>query len=398
MSRIYTQAVDQKIETQSKKNKFQFLAVGLAIFSMFFGASNIIFPLQLGAYAKKYNIFAVLGMSFTSLIFPALGLIAMILFDGNYKKFFYRIGRIPGFLIICLIMALIGPFAAIPRCLTLSFGTLKPYLGSTPLILFSVISCVIMFFCTIKKRSLIDILGKILTPLLLFCLVVVILKGFFGSHTLAVATETKGQMFFYGLSTGYLMMDLLAAFFFANIVLTSLNSNEEDKGSDRPVQTMFKASLVSMLLLGGIYFGFSFVAAFNSSTFAHLSPDALLGAVGPEILGQYAGIVMSLAVALACFTTAITLLSVFAQFLYADLFKEKVAYSYCITLTLITTFIFSNLGFSGICKMIQPVLEICYPGLIVLSILNIVYKLYNFKPVKVPVFMVFGVSTILYFL
>lgn len=374
-----------------ERKRFHILSIGFAIFSMFFGAGNSIFPLILGTYAKDRNFYAILGLFITGIIVPVMGLIAMVLFRGDYKQFFYRIGKIPGFFVILLIMALIGPFAGIPRCVTLSFSTLKPHLGNLTLFFYSLGVGLLLFFTTIKRRSLLDLLGKVLTPLLLFCLTVVILKGFFFStHDVPVTGFRRSTVFLDGLTMGYQMMDLLASFFFATVVLSCLKLKETDDSFEkRSTKIMLKSSLVSIVLLSLIYVGFSYVASFHSETFAGLPEDALLGAVGREILGMHAGFIMSLAVALACLTTAIALVSVFSQFIHEELFKNKIPYGYSIASTCLVSFVFANLGFSGICNMIGPLLEICYPALIVLSLLNIANKLFNFKPVKFPVYATF---------
>ena len=57
---------------------------------------------------------------------------SMTLFDGNYQKFFERIGKVPGFLVMLCILGLIGPFGAIPRCIALSYSTLELYFPECP--------------------------------------------------------------------------------------------------------------------------------------------------------------------------------------------------------------------------------------------------------------------------
>lgn len=372
------------------KRKTSFIPLGFAIFAMFFGAGNSIFPLLIGTQAANKNIFAISGLSISGILIPMLGLVGMILYNGDYKAFFYRLGKAPGFFLISLIMIVIGPFAGIPRCITLSFATLKPHLGSTPLILFSSCTCAVVFFKTFKKSRLIDILGKILTPILLTFLTIIIVKGLFGTKEMAMVSESSTHIFLQGLTTGYQMMDLLASFFFATTVMTCLKKNEDalpNKGSSSPV--LFKSVVLAAALLGVIYVGFSFVGASHSASFQHLSKDTLLAAVGLKVLGSQIGIVMGIAFALACLTTVITLVSVFSDFIHEEFFNKKIPYVVCIVLTLVVAFFFSNLGFDGICKMVNPIVNICYPALILLTFLNILYKLYDFKPVKIPVLLVF---------
>ena len=152
------------------------LSTGLAMFSMFFGAGNVVFPLALGQIAQDSNFFAILGLLISAVCVPFLGLISMTLFDGNYQNFFERIGKVPGFLVMLCILGLIGPFGAIPRCIALSYSTLELYFPGMSLPLFSIASCLIIFAFTAKKNS-IGILGYVLTPLLLFSLLFIIVKG-----------------------------------------------------------------------------------------------------------------------------------------------------------------------------------------------------------------------------
>src|SRR5947209_4364111 len=128
------------MENVSKKSNTW--ATGLAMFSMFFGAGNVVFPLALGQFAKDQNIYAILGLLITAVGVPFLGLLAMTLFNGNYTHFFERIGKVPGFLVALGIMGLIGPFGAIPRCIALSYSTIRMYMPDTSLVLFSLVSCI----------------------------------------------------------------------------------------------------------------------------------------------------------------------------------------------------------------------------------------------------------------
>lgn len=377
------------------------LATGLAMFSMFFGAGNVVFPLALGQYAQDQNIFAILGLLLTAVGVPFLGLVAMTLFDGNYRLFFGRLGKTPGFLIALVIMGLIGPFGALPRCIALAFSTIKLYLPDVSLIPFSLVSCALIYFFTVRKNNIIDVLGYILTPFLLFSLCFIIVKGFWEATTLPVTSHQPTEIFLKGLQEGYQTMDLLGAFFFCSVVLACLKRGTEPSEHEHVnykkmiIQTL-KASCIGASLLALIYVGFSYVAAFNSETLADISKDLILATLSHQILGPYAGIIASIAVALACLTTAIALAAVFAEYLHLDVSQEKFSYHTSLIITLVISFVISTLDFTGIIAFLAPILEVCYPGLIVLSLVNIAYKLFHFKPIRVPVFGAFALSFLHY--
>ncbi|MDP1880595.1 MAG: branched-chain amino acid transport system II carrier protein, partial [Parachlamydiaceae bacterium] len=102
------------------------------------------------------------------------------------------------------------------------------------------------------------------------------------------------------------------------------------------------------------------------------------------------------AIALACLTTAIALISAFTVFFQKEILRYKLSYQTTLILSLILTFFISMLDFNGISSFLWPILQICYPGLIVLTFLNIANRLVDFKPLKGPVAFTFGCSLIAY--
>lgn len=370
------------------------------MFSMFFGAGNVVFPLALGQYAKDQNFFAILGLLITAIGVPFTGLIAMTLFDGNYKHFFERVGKVPGFILALVIMGLIGPFGALPRTIALSFSTLHLYLPELSLPIFSLIACIIIFFFTARKNSILEVLGYVLTPVLLGSLLFIIIKGLIVAPDSATSnSETPFEIFFTGLKDGYQTMDLLGAFFFSSVVLECLKSEQtapNQKNYKRIISMTLKASLIGGLLLSVIYVGFSYVAAFHSASLVGVGQDQLIGIIAKKILGHYAGIAACVAVVLACLTTAIALAAVFAEFLHHDVTQEKIGYIPSLVITLVISYFISTLNFMGIAKFLLPILQVSYPALIVLSIVNIAFKLHHFKPVKLPVAITFVITVMAY--
>ncbi len=373
--------------------KSTILTTGLAMFSMFFGAGNVVFPLALGQYSQGNTLFAVLGLLITAVGIPFMGLIAMTLFDGNYKHFFERIGKTPGFIVAVFIMGLIGPLGALPRCIALSYSTLQLYFPDMSASLFSIGACLLIFLFTFKKNSILDVLGNILTPVLLLSLGFIIVKGLIVSPPMPVGDTNQIDIFFKGLNDGYQTMDLFGAFFFSSVVLSCLKTENSEQQNDKQIIKMaLKASLIGASLLSLVYIGFSFVAAFHSENLIGIEQDKLIGTIAIQVLGPLAGVAACIAVALACLTTAIALAAVFAEFIHKDISQKKIGYIPALIGTLIVTYFISTLNFMGIAKMLVPILQICYPALILLSVLNIAYKLYHFKPVKTPVLVVFAIS------
>lgn len=262
---------------------------------------------------------------------------------------------------------------------------------------FSIIACFIIFLFTFKQNRILDVLGYFLTPFLLICLLWIIVKGLFFSPGEMTPPAEGTPMFFFsnGLLKGYNTMDLLATYFFSHIVLLCLkNEVDPDIANDKKkfIGMSLKASLIAVFMLGTIYAGFSYVAAYHREALMGTEPDRLLSILAMNILGPSAGIAACGAVALACLTTAIALVSVFAEFLQKDVFMDRVGYIPCLLITLVSTFFISTLEFKGIAAFLEPILQIWYPALIVLSLCNLLHKLTGFKPVKGPVYATFALS------
>lgn len=384
-----------------KTGKTHTLTTGLAMFSMLFGAGNIVFPLALGQYAQDKNFFAILGLLITAVGVPFMGLIAMTLFEGDYRRFFDRIGKVPGFLIAVIILGLIGPFGAMPRCIALSYSTIKMYLPNVPLYVFSAVACSIIFLFAFRRTRILDLIGYVLTPVKLGSLVLLMILGILASPVSPAAAHNEMAIFLKGLQDGYQTMDLLGAFFFCSIVLVCLKKDIDTADAHnykRILSLTMKASCIGALLLASIYIGFSYVAASYSGNLNNVQPDEMIAAIAVMVVGPYAGLVVCLTVSMACLTTAIALGTVFAEFLRKDVCHGKINYATSLVLTLIVSFLVSTLNFNGIANMLSPILQLCYPALIALSIVNILYKLFQFEPVKVPVLVVFGASVVAYFL
>jgi branched-chain amino acid:cation transporter, LIVCS family len=373
------------------------LAIGLAMFSMFFGAGNVIFPLAVGQYAGTENFYAMCGLILTAAVMPIAGVIAMILFDGNYTQFFGRLGKIPGFLLALIIISLLGPLGSTPRCIALSYTTLKTSFPGLSPVIFSAAACLIIFLFTIRKNYILKLLGWVLTPLLLASLLAITVVGLATEPQMDNLNRIQGSAFVHGLIEGYNTMDLLAAFFFSSTILNILRVHLKQSSLQNVyASTALKASLIGACLLAAVYIGFSYLAALHGANLA-AAKDELLAAITMRIAGPYAGTLVCITIALACLTTAIALISAFTDFVQKELFKEKISYLAALTGALLLTFFVSTFEFTGISAFLGPVLQICYPGLIVLTCLNIMHHLNNFKPIKVPVFFAFGVSTFYYF-
>lgn len=370
------------------------LSTGLAVFSMFFGAGNLIYPINVGIMGGDKNIWAIAGFLVTATLLPVIGLCSMSLFNGDYMKFFGRIGKIPGFSLIFLCMLMIGPLIAMPRIVSISHTMLIPFLPEaiTPL-LFGIIFLFFTFLATYKESNIVDILGKVVSPLLVFSLVIILIKGLLFRGEALTTDHSSLELFWHNLKYGYNTMDLLGGLYFASIVITIIRNNLKSEQSNKQI-AMFslKAGVIGAGLLALVYIGMSYLSVFHGSNLQGVNPGELFRIISERVLGQHGALVISTAVLMACYSTIIALAAILAEFLQKQIFQNNVGYIPSLIITLIATLIPAHFGLGSILAFSEPIIYIVYPVFIAITLLNAAYKLYGFKPIKLPVLVVFLIS------
>ena len=362
--------------------------IGLAIFSMLFGAGNIIYPIKCGVLAGTQNIFGITGFILTGVILPIIGLVAMILFNGNYKLFFNRLGKIPGAMAILYCMLILGPLLAMPRCITVPFEMLKPFMPQINLLTFSIIFSTITFLMTYKESKILSILGNVISPLLLGSLAIIATKGLWQAEGIIPQTVPATTIFFDQLANGFQTLDLIGALFFAYIVLRILKGNRESeqiKAKELAIISL-KGGLIAGALLMTVYVAFSYLGAY----YGHLVTVEMNGAeifsiISLAVLNRYSTIVIMMAVLLACLSTITALAAVFSEYLHYELFNKKISYINCLSITMIVTTIISNYGLNNILAYSAMPINIGYPIIIAIVLCNVAYSLFGFTFIKIPV-------------
>ena len=216
-----------------------------------------------------------------------------------------------------------------------------------PLLIFSIVFFAIVLVLTIRPSKVIDIVGKILTPLLLITLIVLILTGIFHPFY-TINTEATEPMIKYGLFNGYQTMDAFASVFFTNIIITTIigkgyKNNKEIYG------ITVKATMIAGLLLFLVYGGLSYLGASTGSNWTQQVLDgtvnqaALLINITYALLGRPGIIVLCLIAAFACLTTAIGLTSATAEY-FEELTDGKLSYKLVTVITCIFSALLCNLG------------------------------------------------------
>ena len=346
------------------------IVVGFALFAMFFGAGNVVFPPYLGMHAGEQwaN-----GFLFYFIADIGLALVAMfaILHAGGADNITGRIGHVASKVLMCAVILCIGPMVAIPRtaATTLEMSVTPFFSGMSPVV-FSIIFFAVILLLSIKQSAVIDIVGKILTPALLIGLLILIVKGFVSPIGDIVDTGVSAsEVTVNGIKSGYQTMDVLAAMAFGIIILSSADKKGYTDSKSAAKMIGIAAALSGVLLLI-VYFGLTYLGATASTMFpTDISRANLLIGIVELLLGKAGLIIFAIVIALACITTAVALVSSAASF-FATLANDQISYSVFVVVICVSSAVISNLGLDMIIAIATPVLDIVYPPMLVLILLS----------------------------
>ena len=194
------------------------IVVGFALFSMFFGAGNVIFPPYLGMESGPQWL-AGFSAYFIADIGLALAAMFALLRVGSSEAVLQRVGCVPSEILMCAIILCVGPMVAIPRTSASTFEmAIAPNLPGVSAVVFSVLFFALILALCIRESAVVDIVGKVLTPLLLAGLAAIIIKGIVTPlGTIAPEAQIDSAVVT-GVKAGYQTMDALAALPFGILV------------------------------------------------------------------------------------------------------------------------------------------------------------------------------------
>lgn len=345
------------------------LVCGFALFAIFFGAGNLIFPPYLGIYAGEKWYEAMFGFLLADPVFPILGTIATAMIGGRSDDMGRRVSPAFAKLLGTIAILAIGPFFCVPRtaATTHEIATMQLFPG-VPYVVTSVIFFAITLFLVLNPSSVVDYIGKFLTPGLLVILIGTIIVCIFKPIGEIMPAENP-QLFLKGFTEGYQTMDALGAPLMAGIVIGDLVR----KGyTEKKVQ--FKAALgvgvVAFILLAVVYGGLTYVGATAGEYFTpDTSRTEILVGVFYYMFGGVGKAAIGIAVTLACLTTSVGLTAVAGDF-FSGISKGKVSYKQVVLVCVAISFALSLLGVEGLIFKAVPILSAIYPVMMVLILMT----------------------------
>lgn len=357
-----------------KKNK-DIIIIGFALFSMFFGAGNLIFPPFIGMTSGSNWLISFLGfvLADVGIILLSINAVAKA---GSFQNVVGKAGKKFGISLEVIMMLCLGPILVIPRTGATTFEmSITPITNSINSVVFSILFFGLTFILTVRPTKVMDIIGKFLTPILLIALAFLIIKGILYPIG-ELNNNTSQNLFVTGLTQGYQTMDALGIGGVTALIMSSFISKgytNERENISMALKSSFIAGFGLVIVYGGLaYLGATVSTMYSSS----ISQTTLLVNITHSLLGKSGIILLGIIVAFACLTTAIGLTSVTAKY-FEDVTNKKLKYSHLVALICIFSATASNLGVDKIIAIAAPILTIIYPVSILLVIMSTFSKYFK---------------------
>ena len=379
-----------------KLNKKNMVVISFMLFSLFFGAGNLIFPPFLGQNAGEHTFTAMAGFLLTAVVLPVLGVIVVARFDG-LDRLSGKAGKRFAFIFTVLIYLSIGPGLGIPRAASVPFEmAVSPYLPNDAnrtlwMVLYSALFFLVALWLCLNPGKLVQRIGRVLTPSLLILLVLLFISFVTkGNVNVAPALDSyQSSAFLKGFTEGYNTMDTIAALNFGLVISTTLVSFGLNEKKDRITHTVY-AGIFAGSILAIVYMMLSYMGMCSSGVYAVQENGAwTLRCIVQQVFGDGGAVLLAAIFTLACLTTCVGLINSISQF-FSILFK-KISYKVWVIAIVCFSFLVCNLGLNVILSISVPVLNIVYPVSIVLILLGLTDTLWVDHP-YVYLFTVLGTA------
>ena len=371
----------------SKKKR---LLMGLTLFSMFFGAGNLIFPPFLAYQAGRVTWLAMAGFCISAIGFPVLGVIAVAK-SGGLETLSQRVNPWFAQIFVLLAYLAIGPGLAIPRTSVTSFEmAVLPFVGSNAPIgiyqmLYSVVFFSVAVIVALRPEKLSDRLGKVMTPILLLLIAVVfagcILRPdqHYGAPQALYASNSTVQ----GFLDGYQTMDAIAALNFGFIIALNIRAKGVENEKQVVTETVHAGWIAGAFLLV-VYCVLAHIGAVAGGCVEGATNGArtLTGIVG-VLFGPVGNGILAVIFVIACLNTCISLLTSCSNYFHK--LVPSVPYRFWLLFFAVGSLIVANANLDAILAVSVPVLGAIYPACILLILFGICHHWLEKVPSVYPV-------------
>lgn len=357
------------LHIHSRRQLLDALVIGAALFSMFFGAGNMIFPPFLGFQAGTSWLAGFLSYFLADIGLAMLAMFALI-HKGGPAGITEPLGPAAGKGLLAVIALCLSLIIAVPRTAATTFElSIQPLTDKVSLPVFCLIFFGAVLALSLTESAVVDIVGKILTPLLFFGLLFAILCGIIRPIGPIAPAEGLTEVLSIGIASGYQTMDVFGSIFLGVLVLNSAaNKGYATPAAQAKISAM--ASVTAGAGLLAVYLGLTYLGATASTLFPEdITHTGLLNGLIQLLLpGGIGTAFFGIVVGLACLTTAIALTSSTASF-FTELSGGRAPYRAAVAAVCAGSAAVACAGVDQIIAIAGTVLAVVYPPVLVLAAL-----------------------------
>ena len=352
-----------------KKKLLDTIIIGFALFAIFFGAGNLIFPPYLGVTAGENWGIATLAFLISDPLLSIIAVMVVAALGGSALNVGRRVHPLFASALAAICVLLIGPIFAVPRTGASTHEIfVQSYVPEAPQWITSLVFFGIVLWITYQENSVMDAIGKYLTPILLIILFLIFVGAVLQPNASFAATDRTG-LFAQGFKEGYQTMDVLGAPLLAGVVMKDITRRGYLNKKDQ-FRMMFGVGIVAFILLALVYSTLAYSGASMSTVIDSTAQRAaMLTTIVKNLLGSWGQLAMGLAVCFACLTTAIGLTTTCGQY-FEEVSKGKISYKKTILVTVAVEFIISLVGVDSLINLAVPVLTFIFPIMIALILFS----------------------------
>jgi LIVCS family branched-chain amino acid:cation transporter len=351
------------------KQRKQTLVIAFALFSLFFGAGNLILPPFLGYNAGDGWIWVLIGFTISAVIIPILAIYGHAKLQGTMLDFANKVS--PTFAVVFSVFIYIISIALpSPRTASVAYEiAIEPFFQISSLGLSSIYFALVLVFVLNRTRML-SIIGKFLTPLIVFILLIIICLGLF-TEVESVRDSIFNNSFAEGILEGYQTFDAIGGVVVGGVIVISLSLQGKFNYEEKK-RMIARSGLFAGFGLFVIYGGLIALGAHNSNVLVIDNRTELLSVLSIQTLGNIGNAFLSVLVALACFTTAVGIVTGTSDFVKGLLGNSQKVYITTAILGSVLGVLIGQFDVHYIINIALPALMFIYPITIVLIILNVV--------------------------
>jgi len=345
------------------------LVTAFALFSLFFGAGNLILPPFLGYSSGNDWFIVTIGFAITAVFIPILGILAHAKLQGTMFDFGKKVSPIFSS-IYCFAVYIIAISLPAPRTASVTHEmAIAPFFNSSAF-LTSTIYFTLVFVFVLNRTKILDLIGKYLTPLIGVILLSIIFIGIVTSPVAVSQTFLEAPIV-NGILEGYQTFDAIGAVVVGAVIVISLNLKGHNSYNDKK-ELIAKSGWIAGGGLLVIYAGLILCGSLFQTEFPkEATRIEVLTGLSTFTLGHIGTLILSVLVALACFTTAVGIVTGTCDYV-KGLFKDsQVAYVITAILSCLIGVLVGSFKVGFIIDIALPALMFIYPITIVLILLNL---------------------------